>query len=293
MQRFLLVSVFFISIWACSPSGVKKETSGSSTLGIYPPLYIIKEQVNLRSEAGLTGNIITTLNDGDEIQVIENKNGWYHMNADDGKQGWLRSDLAGPRTMSRTRMASAFSDSILPAFRSKIFFDKTDLFRKVYLTLPASYYSSQKNASNQAEKIGKAYQQKVYPGAIDILVMRPESEELFFNLTLPAAGIAEVPIPILKHGILFDLKRSNSTVAIYVAVPVTVSDKVLLKTARDISAAYDYPFTKAEVYMVTNSVSGLRYLGHFDTPAEDKGVCRLYYLEDGDGEDYRFNFCDD
>ena len=293
MQRFLLAIIFIISIWACSPSGVKKDTTGSPFKGIYPALYVVKEQVNLRSKPGLSGAVIATLSDGDEIQVIENKNGWYYLNTDNGKQGWLRSDLAGPRSMSLTRMASAFSDSILPAFNAKMFFDKTDLFSKVYLTLPPSFYSSKKKAKMLARKIGKVYQKKVYSGNIEILVMRPKSDELFLSMNLPAVGLTDIPIPILKHGVLFNLEETDRKVAIYVAVSNTVTNKALLKAARDISAIYDYPYTKAEIYMVTNSTAGRHYLQHFNTPPNDKSVCRLYYLEDGDGEDYRFNFCSD
>ncbi len=291
MRRFLTASVLILLFLSCTPSTVKKETAPMPTAGIFPPLYVIKERVNMRGQPSSRSLKTGVLEDGDEVRVIKNKNGWYQIITDEGGKGWLRSDLAGPRTLSLTRMASAFTDSILPAFDAKMFFDKTDLYKTIYLTLRPNLYSSQKDARQEARKIGQAYQQKVYHGALEIRVMRPQTEELFLRLRLPAIGLAKVPLPILKYGVLISLREKNKTVSIYTAVPDSISDKQLLRAARKISARYDYPFTKAEIYMVSDSPAGIEYLLHFDKRPSDKTRCRLYYLEDADGEDYRFNFC--
>lgn len=292
MRRFLWVSVFLFLFLSCNPSVVKKETAPAQTTGAFPSLYVIKEQVNLRSKPSAQLSKITTLEDGAELQVVKNQNGWYKIITDEGKKGWLRSDLAGPRTLSLTRMAAAFADSVLPAFNAKMFFDKTDLYKTIYLTLDAGFYSSQKKVRRQAQKIGRAYQKKVYHGALEIRVLHPQTKELFLRINRPAIGLTKIPLPVLKYGVLIALTEKNKAVSIFIAVPDSISDKKLLRAARKISARYDYPFTKAEIYMASNSPQGIRYLTHFkETPAHQK-VCRLYYLEDADGEAYRFNFCE-
>ncbi len=292
MRRFLSASVLIFLFLSCNPSTVKKESVSVPVTGIFPPLYVIKEQVNMRSRPSAQSSKIGVLQDGDELQVLKNQNGWYKIITDDGKKGWLRSDLAGPRSLSLTRMASAFTDSLLPAFNAKMFFDKTDLYKTIYLTLKPGFYSSEKKARKEAQRIGRAYQQKVYRGALEIRVMHPNSEELFLRINLPAIGLTKIPVPVLRYGVLISLQERNRAVSIFTAVPDSISNKQLLRAARKISARYDYPFTKAEIYMVSDSPAGLQYLQNFKKGPADKKLCRLYYLEDADGEDYRFRFCD-
>ncbi len=291
MRRFLSASVLLILFLSCNPRVVKKESLPAQTAGHFPALYVIKEQVNMRSAPAAQSSKVAVLEDGAELQVEKNKNGWYKIITDDGKNGWLRSDLAGPRNLSLTRMASAFTDSILPAFKAEMFFDKTDLYKTIYLTLRDDFYSSQKRVRREAQKIGRAYQQKVYHGALEIRVLHPQNKELFLRLKMPAAGLAKIPLPILKYGVLISLHEKNKAVSLFIAVPDSISDKQLLRAARKISARYDYPFTKTEIYMVSATPAGLKYLAHFKNKPADKTLCRLYYLEDADGEDYRFRFC--
>jgi len=292
MQRLLVLSILIFLFYSCTPSTLKKDKSDIAARGIFPALYVFKEQVNLRDAPTTRSRKIAVLEDGDELQVRLNKNGWYQVETDQGTQGWLRSDLAGPRSLSLTRMASAFTDSVLPAFNAEMFFDKTELYKTVYLTLNTSYYASQKKVRSQAKKIGTAYQQKVYHGATEIRVMHPNTKELFLRFNLPALGLAKIPVPVLDYGRLFSLKEKNKAVTVLVAVPDSIPEKNLLRAARKISAKYDYPFNKAEIYMVSDSPEGMAYLRNFNKTTTHTRVCRLYYLEDADGEDYRFRFCD-
>ncbi len=293
MQRLLIIFGILVLLFSCQPSTVATKGKPSTAVhSPFPPLYVLKERVNLRSKPSTSGTKVAQLQDGDALMVMGNKNGWYQVRTEDGKTGWLRSDLAGPRSLSKTRMAAAFADSVLPAFDAKLFFDKTDLYKTVYLTLPAAFYQSESKARKQAQKIGKAYQKKVYPGTVKIRILKPESQELFTRLTLPAIGIARVPVPVVDFGFLYKLEEKNKAVKLYVAVPKSVSKKNLLKSARRISATYDYPFIRAEIYMITNSPEGLMYLAHFDKPPKFRSVCRLYYIEDANGEDFKYNFCD-
>lgn len=80
--------------------------------------------------------------------------------------------------------------------------------------------------------------------------------------------------------------------AVHIAVPQSVNNQQLLKMARNISGAYDYSFTKIEIYIAADTAEGLAYLEDTNQKPLNTHVCRLYYLEDKNGEDYRFNYCD-
>ena len=142
-----------------------------------------------------------------------------------------------------------------------------------------------------AKKIGRLYQEKVYPGKIEIRILKPQSNELFLLIKNTAVGMANVPVPVLKTGRLLSLQEKNKAVKIVVAADDSTANNILLKTARDISAQYDYPFRKAEIYFVSASPAGLSYAKDMSRSPINYSICRLYYLEDKNGEDYKFNFC--
>lgn len=247
MRRSVLSVLALLFLIACQPSNIKKQPASFGDSTDFPALYVIKEEVNLRAEPSTSGKKIGSLEDGTILQVSENKYGWYQVRTDEGKLGWLRSDLAGPRELSLTRMASAFNDSIMPAYSAELFFDKDDLFKIIYLKLENSFYDSPAKAKEKAKIIVEAYQQKVYPGKVEARVMHPRTEELFTRVTMPAKGLANVPIPILDYGRLFSLKEQNSAVTLRIAVPDSIPNPKLLKAARRISARYDYPFKRTEI----------------------------------------------
>jgi len=292
MRRLVLISFTILLVISCQPSSVIKQSLSAGESGNLPTLYVVKEQVNLRAQASSSSEKIATLEDGAALQVSDNKNGWYQVKTSEGKQGWLRSDLAGPRELSLTRMASAFNDSIMPAFGGELFFDNNDLFKIIYLKLEPSFYSSKTKSEEKAKKIAEAYQAKVYPGKLVARIMDPQTDELFTRIVLPAKALANVPLPILDYGRMFSLKEHKKSVTIKVAIPDSVPDSKLLKAARRISARYDFPFIRAEIYMVSDNSAGMAYLRGRAEDQINKRVCRLYYLEDANGEDYRFHFCD-
>jgi hypothetical protein len=244
------------------------------------PLYIYKESVNLRAKNSTQSHIKKTLTDGDPVFVKSNTSGWYHIITDDGLEGWLRSDLAAPEMFSKTRMAAAFNDTIMPALNRKIFFDKTNPFKILYTTLKNDDFKNINNAIKEIEKIGKKYQTYVYPGEIEIRVMKNEGKRLFKRVSLKPLGLANVPVPILDFGILLDLKVEKNEVAIKLEAGAFRTDKELLKLARKISALYGVPFTASEILIVNQT-----------NTETDNEICRLFYLEDSDGEYYKFNEC--
>jgi len=292
-MRIKFILFFFIFIFACTPKALKKSkvAKSPSKTNLVLDGYVLKENVRLRSEASTKAQVVTTLEDGDALQLLTNQHGWYGVITDNGKRGWIRSNLVGPRSLSRTRLAACFVDSVLPAFKAQLFFDKQDLYKTLYLTLPAFYYVSKKKSRNLAKEIGLAYQRKVYPGKVEIRVLKPNSKQLYFKLKLAGRGLVRVPVPFLKCGRLVKFEKRGKQVKIYIIVSDSLNRTILLKTARSISAQYDYPFTKAEIYMISDNPAGLQFIKHFDKIPQDQSVCRLYYIEDKNGEDYRFDFC--
>ena len=290
MYRLIVLILLILIIFACNPSVTKKEKSTAPSTAS-PTLYVLKEKVNLRSQPSKRSEKISTLEDGAELLVRENRNGWYKVTTDETKQGWVYSSLIGPRNLSRTRMAAAFVDSVLPAFGVEMFFDKKDLYKTLYITLPASFYASPKKAKKFSTEIGEAYQQKVYRGAVEMNVLKPQSKDLFLKLNLKAIGIANLLIPEIKTGYLMKLEEKNKQVRVFVAVNDSLNNKILLKSARAISAQYDYPFTKAEIYFVSDTAEGLSFIKDMNKVPRNRRVCRLYYIEDKNGEDYHFDFC--
>lgn len=294
MYRSITILVLLYLLNACSPYAAREKTpeDKSSPAESVRTGYVLKENVNLRAGGNTRSEIVNTLSDGDEVRIHRNVRGWYEITADNHAHGWIRSDLIGPRSLSHTRMAAAFTDSTLPAFKSELYFDKTELYRTIYLILPENYYGSESGANAQARKIGDAYQEMVYQGDIEIRVMKPTTQELFSKIHLPAIGDAEIPVPILDHGWLVSLKTPKKyQVVLNIAVPETVRDTDLLQMARNISGIYGYPYTKAEIFMVNDNVNGLRQLHMTNQSLSDPSDCRLYYLEDKDGELYKYGYC--
>lgn len=278
MKQLLIGGFSLFLIISCGPKAVVKEESADAEKpSFYHNAYALKENINIREKNSAKSAIVEKLSDGDAVYLLRNHKGWYEIQTEDGKHGWVRSDLVGPRSLSRTRMATAFVDSVLPAFSAQLYFDKKETYRVLYLTLADTYYRSKKTAQTQARKIGRAYQQRVYPEYIEMRILKPQSKDLFSAVNLSAIGIANLPLPILDAGYLISIKENKKAVKILVVVPESIENKLLLKMARSISAKYDYPFIKTEVIIRNRNKSGL---------------CRLYFMEDKDGEDYRFESCE-
>jgi hypothetical protein len=131
-----LYSLLFILIvfFACTKEVIKKESEATGAESA-STAYVINETVNLRSNNNTNSTIIKKLKDGQQVSIIHNLDGWYEIYDDEHNQGWLRSDMVGPKELSRTVLATTFVDSVLPGFKSKMYFDKTDLYKTIYLIL--------------------------------------------------------------------------------------------------------------------------------------------------------------
>jgi SH3-like domain-containing protein len=287
-------TAFFIILLllSCSKTIVQKDVPKTEEIKpIYPTAYIIKESVNIRTKPTAKAPIKTQLKDGDKIELIKNQKGWYHITNAENIDGWVRSDMVGPKNLSRTILASAFIDSTLPNFNVKMFFDKKDLYKIVYLIFPDQDYKNPKNLKMKAKKIAKQYQKEVYPGAVELRIMRTDEKTLFKKIKLKPRSIADIPHPIIRHGRLIELSvNSKDELIIKIVVPDSIGNQKLLKMAKNISKIYDYRIKKIEIFMGLDSQEGIEYLKR---PKDHKKstLCKLYYLEDAAGEYHSFKQC--
>ncbi len=288
MSRFINPLLILTILLACTTKSMKKNTEIPEAESI-STAYVIKEIVNLRSDNNTNSEIIKKLMNGQQIGIIRNVNGWYEVYDDERNKGWLRSDMVGPKELSRTLLATAFVDSVLPGFKTKMYFDKTHPYKKIYLILPNNYYESQSKAENYARQIGKVYQEKVYPGELEIRIMNKSSEELFTRLQLKAMDNPTMPVPILQKGRLVSINQKNWQIKITIAVPSDIANSELLEQARDISSIYELPYNTVEIYQVIDNKPGLTYSESHTQKSADVHLCKLYYLEDKDGEYYKYN----
>ena len=122
--------------------------------------------------------------------------------------------------------------------------------------------------------------------------MNNSNEELFTRLQLKAIDNPTLPIPIIKKGRLVSINQKNWQVKISIAVPPDITNSELLEQARDISAIYELPYNKVEIYQVINNTLGRTYSKNHIQKPSDIRMCKLYYLEDKDGEYYIYNHCE-
>lgn len=48
--------------------------------------------LNVREEASVNGDIVTTVNPGEQYEYTDEENGWYYITLDDGSVGWVSGD---------------------------------------------------------------------------------------------------------------------------------------------------------------------------------------------------------
>ncbi len=279
MKRLSALLVLTIIVFSCAPTVPKKKAglpSSKPAVSVWSNAYVLKDQTPVRKKPAKGAALVTTLSDGDEVRIVDNRNGWYRIVTDNGRSGWVRSNLVGPRTLSRTAMASAFNDSIMTHFTAKLYIDKNHPYRVIYLETNEHNIAK---AKKMARIVGKAYQQKVYAGKVTVNLIHPKQKKYFAQVILKAKGPARIPVPVIEYGYLEKIKVKGKAVRLIVRVPPSLSKKQLLKLARKISSAYSYPFTKSEII-----------IRPFPKGRINKN-CLLYYVEDEYGEDYAFGRC--
>ncbi len=273
---FLIIHSLFLLL-SCNPKLSKKTAPSLPKNDLLKEkfkltAFVIKDHINIRKTPSTNAQVVFTLQDGETVQITENKNGWYHIITAEGQEGWVRSDLIGPRNLSKTAMARALNDSIIPNFSAQLYIDKNHPYQVIYLKFnniePASMDS-------YVKKIVRLYQQKVYPGPVTVHIIKNNSDGFIKDYHFKGIGLAKIELPVLPVGILKTFKINKNSVKLQIVIPKKISKKELLSLARSASQKYGYPITKAEI-IVRSALSQ---------------KCLLYYLEDAYGEDYYFDRC--
>ncbi len=277
-MKYYLSALILGLLLSCQPTAVKvvetvpesREIPGSYSA------WIIKENVNLRSKPDPGSASLAQLKDGEIIRVSGQQNQWLNIQTEEGISGWLRMDLAGPRNLSRTATAKVFADSVLPNFRANLFFDKTALYRIIYLqfTNPENYQSPA--MKEMVNGIGTAYQERVYPGEVEIRLMQDGQEKPVHRKIFPAIGPAVMPSPLLPNGRLKDVSwQKDFSIRVEIIIPETLSMKEKLKVAETCAAGYPLPVQAIEI----------RLWG------KESGLCLFCFKEDKNGTDYQEAEC--
>jgi uncharacterized protein YgiM (DUF1202 family) len=83
------VSGFIYSIYLTPESSSSNSSSDTSTI---TETYIVTDYVNVRSGAGTSSSIITTLSEGTSVEVVDTANSsWYKVHLSDGTYGYMYS----------------------------------------------------------------------------------------------------------------------------------------------------------------------------------------------------------
>ncbi len=106
MQQKLLIII--ICLISALPS---IHGSSPSTTGV-----ITGDGVNLRSRADTSARIISVLNRGSAVVILQTAGSWYHVQLQDGIQGWIYNRYinanSNPTSTSRERFSSRLSELI-------------------------------------------------------------------------------------------------------------------------------------------------------------------------------------
>ena len=88
-----LISYLFIllfSVGIIRYSGVEVEASGSIKAGI---VNLSSGKLNVRTKASITGSILSSLNKGDYLTLINKEGDWWYVEFADGKYGYCHEDF--------------------------------------------------------------------------------------------------------------------------------------------------------------------------------------------------------
>ena len=151
----------------------------------------------MRSAGSTTGKKIGKVMDGDEVQVLQNKNGWYQIKTDNNQNGWIRSDFIGPKSLSYSIKMTDFVESTIQKSGAEMFVDENKPYAIVYMILPTEQYRNKVDAEAFARKIGKSYQANVYQGFVEIRILEKDQQKLFTKVTLTKKGITNLKAPFL------------------------------------------------------------------------------------------------
>jgi uncharacterized protein YgiM (DUF1202 family) len=292
-RKSIALSVLILLVLSCIPQKtVKPEIISHPEAAAYFTGTVIRNNINIRSTSSTDGTIVGKVNDGEQVQVIQNNKGWYEIITSDKIKGWVRSDFIGTKSLSYNLKAENFSDSTLKDINVQMFIDENDPYAIIYMLLPENQYKDNEEAKNFVTKLGLQYQQKVYPGAVEIRILKKDKKSIFEKVYLSTKGAVNLKAPYLATGMPFAFELLNgNAIVIKVLVPAGLSDDELLRMSQDISANYGDDIRKIEIYFVEDNTDGRNYLAGQNMKPQDSSTCRFYFIEDSNGPDYKSNFC--
>ena len=275
MNRLFMV---FLSVSLVSCISKKKLTTLSDST--IPPgtgsyLWVIKPTINMREDFSANSNRLGTLNDGDSVIVWKNRDGWYNVMTSENIMGWIRSDLLGPRTLSVYPKALEFARRLKEIDRIDIYFDKKLHHRRIFISFPNEYYNSRDMVIQQVENLIIRYQKEVYPGAISLHVLKPESKDVFYSLDRNGEINADIILPVAPIGRILDADFSEKRkVKLIYSVQNQIEESRFVRAAREMAGAF--PISYREVIL---------------TFIDESEKCLFWFKEDKNGEEYGFETC--
>jgi hypothetical protein len=302
MKENLKILLLIIILFGCASKKtleVPEETDRERekiTMNYY--LWAFKPNVNIREKSTASSQKIAQLSDGDSVLVMSNTNGWYAISYEGNKTGWVRSDLwyaisyegnktgwvrsdlLGPRNLSAFQYAVAFVDSLKENEQIDLYFDKKFYHKRIYLSFPASYYSSKATIENFTRHLVNKYQDQVYRGEVSARVLKAGSDEEYTTLTFKGIINAEPFLPVIPFGRIEAVNRQTpQEITLYYSAPEEISHETLLTTAIDVSGKF--PLSYRQVEIIFNS-----------TDAVGNRKCRLWFAEDQNGQEHKFDRCE-
>ena len=284
MTRYKFAVILLISIMlGCvakktvesgKPDIDREETDGEALLWVYIPT------VNIRDEASEISAIVTQLVDGDSVLVLTNENGWYQIRTLDGRSGWVRSDLLGPKELSAFPYAVKFIEELKKIEQIELYFDKKLYHKRIYISYPVEQYTSKTNVEEKTRELVKQYQKDVYSGQVTARVLKPDSEEEYLTIDIEGNSNADLDLPIIPFGRIVEVNRDNpSEIKLSYSNPADISDEILISTARQLSSKFPISYQRVEITFK-------------DAPYATEKPCRLWFMEDANGEDFKINQCE-
>ena len=293
LKSILYIFLFILVILSCAPKKITKPSEeASAPIETYFTGTVIRDNINIRSTSSTNGSILGNVKDGEQVQVIQNNNGWYEIITTEKVKGWIRSDFVGTKSMSYSIRSENFADSTLQDSNVKMFIDEQNPYEIIYMILPDNYYTDKNRAENLVKQLGLKYQQKVYPGRVEIRILSRDKKSVFSKVILDKKGAVDLKAPFLLYGHLYSFNVFNGhSLDIKVLVPPGLPDDTMYDMSTDISSNYGNDIHKIEIFFIEDTIDGRNYLSHSSYKPKEKNTCRFYYLEDSNGPDYKSNFC--
>jgi hypothetical protein len=236
--------------------------------------------VNIRDAASGSGDKLAQLVDGDSVIVLTNENGWYQIKSLDGITGWVRSDLLGPKELSTYPSAVRFIEEMKEKEQIELYFDKNLYHKRIYISFPSEVYTSKTNVEKKTRELVKLYQEDVYRGHVTARVLRAGSDEEYITLEIKGSVNADPLLPVIPFGRIEKVERNNpSKIKLSYSTPVDISDEKLISTARQLSSKFPISYQLVEITFK-------------NAPYSTEKQCRLWFMEDKNGEDYKLNQCE-